>query len=140
MKWLKDKFCSKFFYEKYWNCHRILTNSARIGRNTVAVAVLLVHCVIADTTTQHIRLARNGDNAWRGCSFIPINADNPDSYNIKKYNLLGKKNIFQQRLTLAPRAIANPPPSKRITFHAIFFCTIDHVSRGGTGPVFLSSA
>lgn len=57
-----------------------LTNSARMGINTVAVAVLLVHCVSAHITKQHMRLAANGDRAFSGVSCKPIHRDSPDSY------------------------------------------------------------
>lgn len=47
--------------------------------NTVAVAVLLVHCVSAHMTKQHIKEAVDGERLFSGSSLVPIQADSPDA-------------------------------------------------------------
>ena len=56
----------------------------------MAVAVLLVHWVRAQITTQQIKLATNGERVFSGVSCDPIQSESPElCKNKKKLNTVG---------------------------------------------------
>lgn len=84
---------------------------ARMGRNSVVVATLLVHSVKMATNRERMSTVADGGTCCSGVSLSPSHLDKPDSS--------------------LPLARAKPPPSKIRIFQGILSFTVFQVRMAG---------